>query len=243
MSNIAQAIHQNSERLLPAFARTPGVRRTSTFAVFVAIVLLMTGGCRSTPVPSRDTALPATGGSAASSSNPAPASMSAQASASAGTPAPLPTEWRPCTNTTRGYAIDYPANWYTVSPDSDLACHWFNPSAFTIPTSGSSVFETALNAGQTGDSFTAYVAHLTTNDSFKNVLFHEETTISGRRAVRIETSSTGAGMYAAGTKRYFYAIDRDGRAFLAWAMAPPGDTRYQTWKAVVDRAVTTVRFL
>jgi hypothetical protein len=190
----------------------------------------------STPV----TAEPSVEISAAPSPTTSPA-PSATTSAAPSAAASLPSGWKSCTNSVQGFEIGYPADWYTTELNPDQVCQQFHPTEFTIPVDGEYPL-TALNAVQTEYLFDP--GRSGPGTSCGSLQMREPTTVGGRPAVRYEENLSGAGMYADGTRKYGYVIDRDGLEFAVFTMADPGVSTgdYAAWKAVVDEAVNTLRF-
>jgi hypothetical protein len=154
----------------------------------------------------------------------------------------LPSGWQSCTNSHVGFEIGYPADWHTTSLNPQQDCQQFDPAAFTIPVGGEYPL-TALNAVQTDYLFDPNRSG-PGNAMCASTVLREPTTVGGRPAVRFEERLGGDGMYADGTMKYGYVIDREGREFTVFTMAHPGvgASDYADWKAVVDQALDTLRF-
>jgi hypothetical protein len=153
----------------------------------------------------------------------------------------LPEGWTLCSNERAGYAIGYPADWYTATLDGEFECSFFDPEPFEIiPESEFPV--TALQAFPAGEEERKFEDVMTeyTDPMFERELAREETTVAGFPAVRIESEATGQGLYDEGTKTVAYVVDRDGAPFVVRAQAPPG-TELQ--EDVLEQAVGTIRFL
>lgn len=153
----------------------------------------------------------------------------------------VPPGWSTCTNVRRGYSIAYPAGWYTTHLRPIQACEYFDPEPFEI-IPGTEFPPTGLFASFSAQSVEEYLEPLT-DPMFYDTLRREETTVNGRPAVLVETSSTGQGESEPGQRTYGYVIDRNGRAFAVLAISLPDDERYEEFKSVADEAVETVRFL
>jgi hypothetical protein len=151
----------------------------------------------------------------------------------------LPDGWRRCTNSHHRFSIGYPRHWHTTQLRPADKCRQFDRQPFTVP-EASEYPITALNAVATTTSFSELVRSRN-NPEFEERLLWQRTWVSGRRALRYETVSTGGGLYEKGTRTYGYAVNRNGKAFLVFTMTPPGDNRYAKNKAVVDRAIRTLR--
>jgi hypothetical protein len=99
-----------------------------------------------------------------------------------------------------------------------------------------------MTAVQVDTTLADYIAGITA-PSEATTLLKENTTVAGKAAVRFETKSLQEGLYDAGTRHYGYAIDRGSRVFVLSTLAVPSETRYNSWKFVVDTAKGTLRFL
>jgi hypothetical protein len=146
----------------------------------------------------------------------------------------LPRGWRLCVNTLDGFSVGYPGGWHTTEIRPQEACRQFHPTVFTIPPESEYPL-TALNVGRVeGLPGRADTIH-------ERVLLWEETTVSGRRAVRSEIESTGEGLHPVGTRWYGYTFRIGHDLVRVFAAAEPGATRYSDWKIVVDQAARTLR--
>ena len=144
-----------------------------------------------------------------------------------------PQVWRRCVNPSENYSIGYPRGWYTTQIRPQEVCAQFHPTRFTIPPDSEYPL-TALNVQRV----TALPSR--TSTEFERTLRWQRTTVAGRSAVRFETSSTGAGMDQAGTRRYGYVLRLGHSLISVHTAAEPGETRYAAWKTVVNKAVRTL---
>jgi hypothetical protein len=146
----------------------------------------------------------------------------------------LPQGWRRCVNTNEGFSVGYPGAWHTTEVRPREVCRQFHPTVFEIPRESEYPL-TALNVGRVeAMPDRADTIH-------ERVLLWEETTVSGHRAVRAETESTGAGLYPVGTRWYGYTFRLGNHRVRVFASAEPGAAGYSEWKAVVDQAARTLR--
>jgi hypothetical protein len=141
--------------------------------------------------------------------------------------------WRRCVNPSENYSIGYPRGWYTTQIRPQEVCAQFHPTRFTIPLESEYPL-TALNVKRV----TALPSR--TSTEFERTLRWQRTTVAGRSAVRFETSSTGAGMDQAGTRRYGYVLRLGHGLISVHTAAGPDETRYAAWKTVVNKAVRTL---
>jgi hypothetical protein len=166
-------------------------------------------------------------------------SSASQAHARAGA-ALTSVDWRRCTNTYHRYSIGYPRHWYTAQLRPADKCRQFDRTPFTVPPNSEYPI-TDLNAVPMPVSVSDYVRGAT-DPMFAVTVQRRNVWVCGRRAVLFETVSTGEGLYDKGTRHYGYAVDRNGTAFVVFTITIPGDALYARNKAVVDRAVRTLRF-
>jgi hypothetical protein len=154
--------------------------------------------------------------------------------------AALPPGWALCSNHHRGFAIGYPARWHTDAAAAYDSCEYFDPEPFDVPAQ-SDFSGTALEVDPDGEDYTTVVDGLV-DRRFARVLARRETTVLGRRALRIETEPTGEGFQDRGVKATLWVVDRDGDAFVVGTPGLPGKGDYATRQATLDRAIETLTF-
>ena len=167
-------------------------------------------------------------------------------SASPSTPPTIPIEdvpasWEVCQYPPGGFAVGHPGDWHTATGSGVTACSMFHPDPFTIPVAGEYPL-VALLAVNLEETMATAVGYLT-DPLFATTILNEATTVAGRPAVRFETSSTGEGLYEAGTRRYGYILDMGTQSFALYTSAVASETRYEDWKFVIDTAKGTLQFL
>ncbi|MBG0564915.1 hypothetical protein [Actinoplanes aureus] len=145
----------------------------------------------------------------------------------------LPQGWKRCVNSTENFSIGYPGTWHTTQIRPAEVCAQFHPDRFTIPLESEYPL-TALNVRRVS------APPSRTDTEFEDTLRWEQIRVGGQRAVRFETSSTGAGLYQAGTRQYGYVLRLGSGLISVHTTAEPGETRYAAWKTVVDKAVRTL---
>lgn len=167
------------------------------------------------------------------------------------TPAPavLPDGWERCANDVVGYSIGYPGDWFTTDvlngeQDPRYACQWFDTLPFDE--SGNVVsegFAYPLEVGVRIGGLDEVLADETTGGV--QVLMTEDTTVDGRRAVRLEVEfGSDSPIVPAGTRLYEYLIElapeRTMRVFTADQPGIAGT--YEENRSIIDSAVSTIRF-
>lgn len=154
----------------------------------------------------------------------------------------LATDVSICTNTDRGYAVEYPAAWHTSHLLDDFACELFDPKSFVIP-SESDFCCTALVVEARPRSF-EHDLEAATDPTIYRVVARADVTVAGLPAVRLEQELVDALLEGpAGTRIYGYIVDRGDRGVISITTyssrrGPPG---YARVKAIVDRAASTLR--
>lgn len=119
---------------------------------------------------------------------------------------------RRCTNTQHGFSISYPAGWHTNDGSVIPGCSAFDPQPPDIPRNSEIPFEIAVlvNVQQTP------VQDLTQTSQWERVLSSSETTVDGKKAIRVEVESTGEGLADRGMRTMRYVVDLGGgRALVA----------------------------
>lgn len=163
-----------------------------------------------------------------------------------GTPRP-PGATKVCTNTAVGFAIEYPADWFTTQRRPADACARFDPERFTIPFDANLATADVPTAVMILARVGSYgeVLLTSTNAKDEKVIARADVTVAGRPAVRVEVEQTAdKELTPKGTRVYFTIVDRDGFAYVVVVVGKPGeDERYARYRAVLDRMVPTLRFL
>lgn len=154
--------------------------------------------------------------------------------------AALPQGWALCSNHHRGFAIGFPARWHTDAVAPHDSCEYFDPERFEVPAQ-SDFSGTALEVDPEGGDYATVVDGLV-DRRFARVLARRETTVLGRRAVRIETEASGEGFGDRGVKLTLWVVDRGGDAFVVGTMGLPGKGDYATRQATLDRTIETLAF-
>jgi len=121
----------------------------------------------------------------------------------------LPPGWRLCTNERVGYALGYPADWYSPALSAESECTFFDPTPIQLP-EASDVFGATLEVTPAQESYEAVVQSLLGG---RRVIERRNVTISGRPAVQILTRAASEGLEPRGSEAAAYVVDR--------AMEPP----------------------
>lgn len=140
-----------------------------------------------------------------------------------------------CTDQGARYSVEYPAGWSTNSGEVSPPCSYFHPEPFEVP-EATEVFDLAITLRVES------VAYETVSepDVFgERELSRTGTTIDGRRAVRVETESTGELLLPEGVRSYRYAVDLDGETFVAATFGVEA-LDFETNKDVLDQMMDSL---
>ena len=216
--------------------------RSLVAAAFTFVALAATACSTPTDVVEPPVAVSTAGGAGTlSDASPATTPAATSTGGGGGPVEDLPASWKLCQNQLRGSSMGYPGDWFTTSLGASDKCSLFHETSFTI-VPNSEYPLVAMTATQVDLTLAAYVTQITA-PSDATTLLKENTTVAGRAAVRFETKSVQQGLYDAGTRHYGYAIDRGSKVFVLSTLGVPSETRYDSWKFVVDTARGTLRFL
>jgi hypothetical protein len=166
--------------------------------------------------------------------------------------APSPTAastagWTACTNATKHFAISYPPGWHTASAGADDACQLFDPATFTVVDGAPALVTQQLHAFYASMDRLEYFAALFPHDFF-TVVSQSDVTVAGSPAIRYTVTTLpphgpSGPTYPVGTTLYGYVVTAGARSIdVGTWVAPTDASQLPARQAVVDLAVTTVRF-
>ena len=134
--------------------------------------------------------------------------------------------------------VVYPANWFTTTTPTTIACQYFDPAAITVPADPATL-KTAVMIK--ADTTTTYQDALTaaTNPADWTVLTNEPVTIGGLPATRLQaTAKISTPEVSAGATRYGYLIDAPAHPLWIETSGTVGDPTFTTNMSVVDLIVS-----
>lgn len=142
-----------------------------------------------------------------------------------------------CVNEADGYVIRYPASWEVNSGDIVPPCSLFDPEPIKIPLASEIPLDIAVIVGVEPVSFQRLSA-----DVFgRRDLSREATTVGGRRAARIESETTGEGLYDRGVRFRHVVVDLGDRTLVA-ATYEVGPLPFDAKREILDQMLATIRF-
>lgn len=142
-----------------------------------------------------------------------------------------------CVNTTTGYAVRYPADWYVNASDIVDPCSLFDPEPIEIPRDSEIPIDIAVML----DVESVPITTLSGDVRGRRNLSRERTTVDSREAVRIEGESTGEGLYDRGQRSYQYFVDLGDSTLIA-ATYEAGSIPFERKRRILDAMMETFDF-
>ena len=111
-----------------------------------------------------------------------------------------------CSNTTLGYQISYPNNWFTTYNIDDQKCRYFAPYSFIVPEFVEKQFVPVQVDTLTLEDWAPTVKFFENPNEYENVILAQTLEINNHLVKKIETSATGNGSSPRGYKQLVYLI-------------------------------------
>jgi hypothetical protein len=140
-----------------------------------------------------------------------------------------------CTNPQHGYSVSYPADWHTNTSEVMPTCSFFDPRPIRLPPASEVPIDIAIQMGREQAGFEE-VAGASPGEQ---QLSREEMVWLDRRASRIESVSTGEGLYDAGLRSYRVVVDLGGEVFVA-ATFDAGELPFEEKRRILDSMLGTL---
>jgi hypothetical protein len=166
----------------------------------------------------------------------------APAPASAPTVAPLAgdtvmQERAECVNREEGYAVAYPAGWQVNSDGIFGPCSIFHPGPIEIPGDSEVPVDLAIMIGFEG----VPIATLTGDVLGRREVARERTRVDGREALRIDSETTGEGLYDTGIRIYQYFVDLGDSTMVA-STFDAGEPPFERKRRILDAMMRSFDF-
>lgn len=147
-------------------------------------------------------------------------------------------EMRQCENPVGGYTVGYPVAWHVHDGEVVDACSLFHPEPFDVPPASELPMEIAIAISVQPIPFDSVL----TGDRGRRDLSRQPTRVDGRQAVRIDSETTGEGLYDAGVRYYHYLVDLREDGTLIAVTYDAGSPAFERRRAVLDAMMRTLRF-
>ena len=142
-----------------------------------------------------------------------------------------------CADSANGYAVAYPATWHTNTGEILSPCSLFDPDPIEVPRDSEIPIEFAIAIG-----FQPIPCATLTGDMLgRRVLSRQPTRVDGRGAMRIESESTGEGLYDAGIRSYQYFVDLGDTTLIATTYGS-GSLPLERKRRILDAMMATLDF-
>ncbi len=130
--------------------------------------------------------------------------------------------------------VVYPANWFTTTTPTNIACQYFDPAAITVPADPTTLKTAVMIKADPATTYQDALA-AATNTADWTVLTNEPVTIGGLPATRLQaTAKISTPEVSAGATRYGYLIDAAGGPLWIETNGTVGNPTYATNMSVVD---------
>lgn len=233
-------------------SRTAAAVAVGLVVLVLAVLLatrLLAPGDDAGPPPVAATEMPAASSARTTPAPEATGSASTPSPTSSPTPAPTATTAEPSAVTLdqrcqgpAGFSVARPVDWFTNEEPAPELCAWFGPSPVEVPSApGGDVLAPVGLSVQDGVD----VATVSAPDpGVETVTDRRETTVDGRRAFRLESTTVDEGVFPAGTRTVYWAVELppDGdvpRTLLATAF-PCCDVELSDAAQVLDAMVASL---
>lgn len=144
---------------------------------------------------------------------------------------------RQCGNPAGGYIVRYPTAWHVHDGEVVAPCSLFHPEPFEVPPFSEVPMEIAISISVQSVPFDSVL----TGDRGRRDLSREPTRVGGRQAVRIESETTGEGLYDAGIRYYHYLVEVGDGTLIATTY-DAGSLAFERKRAVLDAMMGSLRF-
>jgi hypothetical protein len=142
-----------------------------------------------------------------------------------------------CTHADAGLTVNYPADWHTNTGEVMTACSLFDPEPIDIEPDTEIPHDIAVIIRVEPVSFD----QVSEPSSGEYRISSRETTIDGRRALVVESESTGDGLLPEGVLAYRYYIDLNGETIVAESY-DLGEPAFATKRSRLDEMMRTASF-
>lgn len=113
-----------------------------------------------------------------------------------------------CSNTTVGFEVAYPKDWFTTYNNPNSQCMFFAPYSFVLPESTQSAGEITpitITIEHVEEWENTVKLYQNPNDLY-SVVDSENLQINGRSAIKVQSTTTGSGSLPRGFRRITYLI-------------------------------------
>lgn len=111
-----------------------------------------------------------------------------------------------CSNTTKGFELAYPADWFTTYNEEEDKCQYFAPYSFVIPESKTGDFAPIQVEALNLEEWEPTVKFFENPNEFYNVISTQTIEINEKLVKKIEAQTTGAGVLPRGFTQMVYLI-------------------------------------
>ncbi len=111
-----------------------------------------------------------------------------------------------CSNTTHGFEIAYPSDWFTTYNTQDQQCTFFAPYSFIVPQFVDEDFVPINLEVFSSENWLSYVSFYENPNDFYNIISSNNIEVNGRLVREIETQTTQEGHLPRGFTAVHYLL-------------------------------------
>lgn len=111
-----------------------------------------------------------------------------------------------CSNTSLGFEVSYPNDWFTTYNSESEKCTFFAPYSFVIPTNIEKDFVPITIQTVLPEEWESTVTFAENPNDFQNVTSAKNLEINGRPVKKVESMSTGSGLLQRGLVKVSYLV-------------------------------------
>ncbi len=142
-----------------------------------------------------------------------------------------------CSNSTYGFQVSYPKDWFTTYNTDDQKCAYFAPYSFSVPASTDVQFTPIFISVIKPEDWAGTLSYYQNPNDFQNVLSTQNLEINGRSVQKIKATATGRGSTTKGFSKVTFLIsDSRGSIVMTYAQQDAKEDISASEKVLEDMA-------
>ncbi|MBW3588281.1 MAG: hypothetical protein KY429_02555 [Actinobacteria bacterium] len=137
--------------------------------------------------------------------------------------------------------MTYPDDWYVNDPETGSACSWFHPDPFELP-QNTEATNIAIRIAVESADFEDVSEGITRGPGVREVLSQRESTVVGRKSLRVEIISSGEDLYPEGTRQTIWLVNWEENSLVA-STTSVAEAEYSDSVRVLDQMIDSLERL